>query len=56
LKKSHTCLLVESIISSITKINAGKVTFRDNLKGKIIGVDNIEGKVFSLNRKDVSLE
>ena len=25
---------------SITKINGGKVTFGDNLKGKIIGVDN----------------
>jgi hypothetical protein len=32
------------LFSSITKINEGKVTFRDNSKGKIIGVSNIGGK------------
>jgi len=30
-----------SLFSSITKINDEKVTFGDNLKGKIIGVDNM---------------
>ena len=33
-----------SLFLSITKINSGKVTFRDNLKGKIIRVGNIGGK------------
>ncbi|KAJ6932201.1 hypothetical protein NC651_007802 [Populus alba x Populus x berolinensis] len=32
-----------SLFSSISKINGGKVTFRDNLKGKVIGVSNIGG-------------
>jgi hypothetical protein len=45
-----------SLFSSITKINAGKVTFRDNLKGKIIGVDNIEGKSSPSIKKGVSCE
>jgi hypothetical protein len=34
----------DSLFSSITKINSGKVIFRDNSKGKIIGVGNIGGK------------
>ncbi|KAJ6932199.1 hypothetical protein NC651_007800 [Populus alba x Populus x berolinensis] len=32
-----------SLFSSISKINGRKVTFEDNLKGKVIGVGNIEG-------------
>jgi hypothetical protein len=31
----------DSLFSNITKINGGKVTFKDNSKRKIIGVDNI---------------
>jgi len=34
----------DSLFSGITKINGGKVTFRDNSKGKIIGVGNIGSK------------
>jgi hypothetical protein len=33
----------DQLFSSITKINGEKVTFRDNSKGKIIGVGNIGG-------------
>uniref|UniRef100_A0A2K2A209 Retrovirus-related Pol polyprotein from transposon TNT 1-94-like beta-barrel domain-containing protein n=1 Tax=Populus trichocarpa TaxID=3694 RepID=A0A2K2A209_POPTR len=33
----------DSLFSSISKINGGKVTFKDNLKVKIIGVGNIRG-------------
>jgi hypothetical protein len=33
-----------SLFSSITKINGGKVIFRDNLKGKIVTVGNIRDK------------
>ncbi|KAJ7002450.1 hypothetical protein NC653_007815 [Populus alba x Populus x berolinensis] len=33
-----------SLFSSISKINGRKVTFEDNLKGKVIGVSNIEAK------------
>jgi hypothetical protein len=35
-----------SLFSSITKINEGKVIFRDNLKGKIITIGNIRDKSF----------
>jgi hypothetical protein len=34
----------DSLFSSISKINGRKVTFGDNLKGKVIGVSNIGGK------------
>jgi hypothetical protein len=34
----------DSLFSSITKINDGKVTFENNSKGKIIGVGNIRSK------------
>ena len=34
----------DSLLSSINKINGEKVIFRDNSKGKIIGVGNIGGK------------
>ena len=34
----------DSLFSSISKINGGKITFGDNLKGKVIGVGNIRGK------------
>jgi len=33
-----------SLFSSITNINGGKVIFRDNLKGKIVTVGNIRDK------------
>jgi hypothetical protein len=36
----------DSVFSSITMINSGKVTFEDNSKEKIIGVGNIRGKSF----------
>jgi hypothetical protein len=41
----------DSLFSSISNINGGKVTFGDNLKEKIIGVDNIEGKSSSSKEK-----
>jgi len=44
----------DSLFSGITKINGGKVTFRDNSKGKIIGVGNI-GSKSSLSIKKVFL-
>jgi hypothetical protein len=34
----------DSLFSSISKINGRKITFWDNLKGKVIGVGNIGGK------------
>jgi hypothetical protein len=36
----------DSLFSSITMINSGKVTFKDNSKEKIIRVGNIRGKSF----------
>jgi len=44
----------DSLFSSITKINSGKVTFEENSKGKIIGVDNIQGRSSPLIEKGVS--
>jgi hypothetical protein len=44
----------DSLFSSITKINDGKVTFGNNSKGKIIGVGNIRSKS-SLSIKKVFL-
>ena len=41
----------DSLFSSITKINSGKVTFGENSKGKIIGVDNIQGRSSPLIKK-----
>ena len=41
----------DSLFSSISKINGGKVTFKDNLKVKIIGVGNIRGKFSPLIEK-----
>jgi hypothetical protein len=41
----------DSLFSSISKINGGKVTFKDNLKVKIIGVGNIRGKSSALIEK-----
>jgi hypothetical protein len=41
----------DSLFSSISNINGGKVTFGDNPKEKIIGVDNIVGKSSSSKEK-----
>jgi hypothetical protein len=41
----------DSLFSSISNINGGKVTFGDNPKEKIIGVGNIEGKSSSSKEK-----
>jgi len=46
----------DSLFSSITKINSGKVTFKDNSKGNIIGVGNIGGKSSPSIEKSVSYE
>jgi ribosome biogenesis protein Nip4 len=48
---SRHMTLDDSLFSNITKINGGKVIFRDNSKGKIIGVDNIRGKLSPLIKK-----
>jgi hypothetical protein len=43
-----------SLFSSITKINDGKVTFREDSKEKIIEVSNIGGKSFPSIKKGIS--
>jgi hypothetical protein len=43
-----------SLLSSITKINRGKVISGDNSKGKIIKVDNIGDKSSPSIEKSVS--
>jgi len=43
-----------SLLSSITQINGGKVTSKDNSKGKIIKVDNIGDKSSPSIEKSVS--
>jgi len=44
----------DSLFSSISKINGRKITFGDNLKGKVIGVGNIRGKSSPSIEKSVS--
>jgi hypothetical protein len=43
-----------SLLSSITKINGGKVISKDNSKGKIIKVDNIGDKSSPSIKKGIS--